>query len=63
MSPKFFIAYLVGAIVALLLAIYRLVTVYSAVSFGVTFLYFIPALLLFYMAYKVYHVKNDNELM
>jgi hypothetical protein len=58
MSPKFFIAYLVGAIVALLFAIYRLVTVYSAVSVGVAFLYFIPALLLFYMAYKVHHIKN-----
>jgi len=63
MSPKFFYAYLVGAVVALLLAVYRLVAVYSQVSVGVAFLYFIPAMLLFYMAYKVYHVKNDSELM
>ncbi|CAM3794700.1 hypothetical protein MUGA111182_10160 [Mucilaginibacter galii] len=63
MSPKFFYAYLVGAIVALLLAAYRLVAVYSQVSVSEAFLYFIPAILLFYMAYKVYHIKNDSELM
>jgi 4-amino-4-deoxy-L-arabinose transferase-like glycosyltransferase len=63
MSPKFFYAYLIGATVALLLASYRLLIVYHEVSFGVALLYFIPALLLYYMAYKVYHIKNDNELM
>jgi len=63
MSPKFFYAYLVGAVIALLLALYRVVVYYGAVTFGVGFLYFIPAILLFYMAYKVYHVKNDSEIM
>lgn len=63
MSPKFFYAYLIGAIIALLLAAYRLIAVYSEVSVGAGFLYFVPAILLFYMAYKVYHIKNDNELM
>jgi len=63
MSPKFFYAYFIGATVALLLALYRVAVVYGTVSFGVSLLYFIPAVLLFYMAYKVYHVKNDSELM
>jgi hypothetical protein len=63
MSPKFFYAYLVGATVALLLASYRLLMVYHEVSIGEALLYFIPAALLYYMAYKVYHIKNDSELM
>lgn len=63
MSPKFFYAYLIGATVALLLAAYRLMVIYNEVSVGAALLYFIPAILLYYMAYKVYHVKNDRELM
>lgn len=63
MSPKFFYAYLIGATVALLLAAYGVIVVYNEVQFGVVLLYFIPAILLYYMAYKVYHVKNDKELM
>ena len=63
MSPKFFIAYLIGATVALLLAAYRLIMFQGQVSVVVALLYFIPAVLLYYMAYKVYHIKKDGELM
>jgi len=63
MSPKFFITYLIGATVALLLAAYRLIMVEEPLSATVALLHFIPALLLYYMAYKVFHVKNDGELM
>ncbi|WP_342645251.1 hypothetical protein [Mucilaginibacter sp. CSA2-8R] len=63
MNNKFFYAYLLGAVAALILAIYQLVLTSPKVSIGVGFLYLVPAIILFYMAYKVYHEKNDSELM
>ena len=63
MSPKFFYVYLIGGIVALILVVIQLLTEYPAVDYRNAIIYLIPVLLLFYMAYKVYHVKNDSELM
>lgn len=63
MTPKFFYLYLLGGTVALILVIYQLVTAQQPVSAVTVLLYLIPALLLYYMSYKVYHVKKDNELM
>ncbi len=63
MSSKFFYAYLIGAFVALGLAVWQLISTTPRVSTPVGFLYLVPALILFYMAYKVYHEKNDSELM
>lgn len=63
MSPKFFYLYFVGGTLALILEVYQLVANYPNVNFATVLLYLIPALLLYYMAYKVYHVKKDGELM
>jgi hypothetical protein len=63
MSFKFFYLYLVGGTVALLLAVYPIVIANPVVSLHRAFLYLLPSLLLYYMAYKVYHVKKDHELM
>ncbi|AMR33726.1 hypothetical protein A0256_20960 [Mucilaginibacter sp. PAMC 26640] len=63
MSTKFFYLYLIGGIVALLLLIYQVVVTYPNVRYGGALFYIIPTLLLFYMAYKTYHVKKDGELM
>jgi hypothetical protein len=63
MSPKFFYLYLVGGTAALALALYELLTAYPAVNTAAALIYFVPVILLYYMAYKVYHVKKDSELM
>lgn len=63
MSPKFFYLYFVGGTLALILEVYQLVANYPNVNFATVLLYLIPALLLYYMAYKVYHTKKDSELM
>jgi len=63
MSPKFFYLYLIAGIVALILVIIQIATEYPAVNYRNAIIYFIPVLLLFYMANKVYQVKNDSELM
>ena len=63
MSPKFFYLYLIGGTIALILTMYQIAANYPAVNAQSVALYFIPVILLYYMAYKVYHVKNDNELM
>ncbi len=63
MTNKFFYAYLIGALVALVLAVYQLIVTTPKVSAPVGFLYLVPAIILSYLAYKVYHEKNDSELM
>jgi len=63
MINKFFYAYLIGAFAALILAVYQLMVTTPRVSTPVGFLYTVPAIILFYLAYKVYHEKNDSELM
>ena len=63
MINKFFYAYLIGGVIALILAVYQLMMTNPRVSAPVGFLYLVPAIILFYLAYKVYHEKNDSELM
>jgi hypothetical protein len=63
MSGKFFYLYLIGGIVALLLLIYQIIVSYPVVKWNGALFYVVPTLLLFYMAYKTYHVKKDGELM
>jgi hypothetical protein len=63
MSYKFFYLYLAGGTVALLLLIYKVIANYPAVSFKGVFLYTIPVILLYYMAYKVRREKEDKDLM
>jgi len=63
MSTKFFYVYLIGGTVALILLIYRIITTYPNISGGGLLFDIIPAVLLYYLAYKTYHEKNDQELM
>ncbi|WP_345947774.1 hypothetical protein ABDD95_13045 [Mucilaginibacter sp. PAMB04274] len=60
---KFFYLYLIGGTVALVLVVYQLISTYPAIKFTAALIYLIPVLILYYMAYKAYHVKKDNELM
>ncbi|MFD0767007.1 hypothetical protein ACFQZI_19270 [Mucilaginibacter lutimaris] len=63
MAGKFFYLYLVGGSVALALLIYSIIAAYPDFNGKGAFFYAIPTLLLYYMAYKTWHVKNDGELM
>ncbi|MDB5128956.1 hypothetical protein [Mucilaginibacter sp.] len=63
MSGKFFYLYLVGGTVALALLVYSIIAAYPEVNSSGAFFYVVPTLLLYYMAYKTWHVKNDSELM
>ena len=63
MSGKFFLLYLVGGTVAMALLIYEIIVAYPNVNGQGALFYIIPTLLLYYMAYKTYHVKKDGELM
>jgi hypothetical protein len=63
MSGKFFYLYLVGGTVALMLLIYEIIAAYPDIKGRGALFYIIPTLLLYYMAYKTYHVKKDGELM
>ena len=63
MSKKFFYLYLIGGIIAVILLVKDIVTAYPSmiatrdIAFDI-----IPALLLFYLAFKTYQEKKDQEL-
>lgn len=63
MSGKFFYLYLIGGFVALALLVYEIFAAYPNINQNGALFYIIPTILLFYMAYKTYHVKKDGELM
>lgn len=63
MSGKFFYLYFVGGTVALALLVYEIIASYPHVKSQGALFYTVPTLLLYYMAYKTWHVKNDSELM
>ena len=63
MNPKFLILYLVAGTLALLLAIYQVITSYPSLNIGKIALNSIISLFFYYLAYKTYHEKKDKELM
>lgn len=63
MSGKFFYLYFIGGTVALALLVYELIVAYPNINAQGALFYALPTILLYYMAYKTWHVKNDSELM
>lgn len=63
MAGKFFYLYLIGGTVALALLVYSIIAAYPDFKGSGALFYVLPTLLLYYMAYKTWHVKNDGELM
>jgi hypothetical protein len=63
MSKKFLYLYLVGGAIALGLLIYDVASTWPTPGFSSLALDILPAILFFYLAYKVYHEKKDQELM
>jgi hypothetical protein len=60
---KFFYLFLVGGFVSLAILIYAIVSTYPAIKATGILSGAIPAVVFFYLAYKVWHEKNDSELM
>jgi hypothetical protein len=63
MSKKFLYLYLIGGAIALGLLIYDVVTTYPHLSWNSLALDILPGILFFYLSYKTYHEKKDQELM
>jgi hypothetical protein len=63
MNPKFRNLYIIGGSIALLLLIVQAIITYPDISMLGILLNALPALLLYYLAYKTYHEHKDGELM
>jgi hypothetical protein len=63
MNPKFLVLYLVFGTLALLIAAYKLITTYPDYSTGRIAIDIVISIFFYYLAYKAYHVKKDQELM
>ncbi len=63
MNPKFRNLFLIGGTVALLLLIVQVITTFPDVSPKWILLNALPALALYFLAYKTYHEHKDGELM
>jgi len=63
MNKKFLYLYLIGGAIALGLLIYDLVTTWPNPSATSLILDILPMILFFYLSYKTYHEKKDQELM
>jgi hypothetical protein len=63
MNPKFLVLYLVFGTLALLIAAYKLITTYPDYSTGRIAIDVVISIFFYYLAYKAYHVKKDQELM
>ena len=63
MYGKFFYLYIVGGTVALILLIYQVAVTYPDVSTAGILFNILPILVLYYLAFKVYHEKKDSDLM
>ena len=63
MNPKFRLLYIIIGALLLISLLVEVVMTYPEVSPKGVLLNAMPALLFFYLAYKTYHEKKDNELM
>ena len=63
MNPKFKMLYLVGGTVALVLFIVQVIATYPNINPTGAVLGLLPAIVLFYLAYKAHREKTDGDLM
>ncbi|ASU35573.1 hypothetical protein [Mucilaginibacter xinganensis] len=63
MNPKYLVLYLIAATLALALTIYQAVTTYPVLNYPRLVLNIIISIFFYYLAYKTYHEKKDQELM
>jgi hypothetical protein len=63
MNPKFRNLFIIGGTVALVLLIVQAIMTYPNLNATNILINALPALVLYYLAYKTYHEHNDGELM
>ncbi|QEC78249.1 MULTISPECIES: hypothetical protein [Mucilaginibacter] len=63
MNPKFRNLFIIGGSVALVLLIIQVFMTYPDINAVNILLNALPALVLYYLAYKTYHEHKDGELM
>jgi hypothetical protein len=63
MSTKFFYLYIAGGTIALGWLIYRLIVFYPAINTLDLAINAVPAVLLYYLAFKVRREKEDKDMM
>lgn len=60
---RIFYAYIAGGTLAFLLLLYQTIGKYPNISVSSVFGDILLTVVLFYLAYKVYHEKKDREMM
>ena len=63
MNPKYLVLYVIAGTLALGLAIYQVFITYPILNYGRVALDVIIAFFFYYLAYKTYHEKKDQDLM
>jgi hypothetical protein len=63
MNPKYRYLYIIIGSILLVMLIARIVMTYPEISAQGVLLDALPSLVFYYLAYKTYHEKKDNELM
>lgn len=63
MNRKYLVLYLIAGSLALLLIIYQTVVSYPEINISRTLLNAVMCIFFYYLAYKSYHEKKDDELM
>ena len=63
MNPKFLILYIIAGSIALVIAVYEVIKTYPLLNIGIIALNLLLSLFFYYLAYKTYHEKKDQELM
>ena len=63
MNPKFLVLYIIAGTLALVLVVYQLISTYPSLNLTRIILNAVMSLFFYYLAYKTYHEKKDNELM
>jgi hypothetical protein len=63
MNPKYRNLFLIGGTIALLILIIQVIVTYPYMDAKNILLNALPALFLYFLAYKTYHEHKDGELM
>jgi hypothetical protein len=63
MNRKYLVLYLIAGSLALVLVVYQLITSHPNYNYGRITLDAVIALFFYYLSYKTYHEKKDDELM
>ena len=63
MNRKYLIIYLIAGTLSIILVTYQIINTYPVLNYARIALNVIIGLFFYYLAYKTYHEKKDQELM